>query len=707
MAEVIGLGASILGIATFGAQVVTKLRTFTRSYSTANEKVDELSSSVALTTSILTDLGNTVGEYEVEFRLKAENFAVAKSVCTLCFLRLKEGLHKAKKNDGERKGQVVNNISDDSMSPWRKLMFALGGEKDLLDLVASVERAKSNLQLLLDSVNLLVLKKLNKKQLLTKDQSEDLKILVQHIPALVVALKGADMVNWILKGPQHAPTLDKAYREYDNPTPMKVLLEEAAVPSDYITMNTVPIHPPDSSMFTKPDYFTSGDITIDRSIPEQNISALGDTFMTAANKNPEASITMDIRTTPTSQKYAPTSTQEFSGSGSPGKFESSPNQKPIALLRKEGAEKGLPEVEDIPQQSSSLPDTEDMPTFYEGWIIQSRRLPVIPKIYVFCGLKLRVYESYSNDLECTVKPFQGHQEELLRHVREFKKGYTELENRSRISLLLNDLGEDIQFEIKDLIAERDRAASSPWRWKVDALVNTSKPRGTRRLWKRKETTMGDEDWLIVLKGYMHDSSDDASIFALPERYHNPFASVAGDHRPHSVRQVSMVSVSGAPLANTISTRLWPAPPAIVPSYIKRKRPTTTLHRATMHSGPLGPPPNTEPQMVARESRSSVGRMIEIASSDEYHPRDEIRRDEVKPKSESVWEAERLWMSFWLHSQRTQTQPVVLSPVIDHAACKSYDIAIDPESAYHPQVDIWAFLECHLVLKRKAFVWTKV
>jgi hypothetical protein len=44
-----------------------------------------------------------------------------------------------------------------------KLKFALGGEQNLKDLVVSIETSKSTLQLLLDSVNLLILKKLSKK----------------------------------------------------------------------------------------------------------------------------------------------------------------------------------------------------------------------------------------------------------------------------------------------------------------------------------------------------------------------------------------------------------------------------------------------------------------------------------------------------------------------------------------------------------------
>jgi hypothetical protein len=46
---------------------------------------------------------------------------------------------------------------------WEKLKFAVGGEQNLKDLVVLIETSKSTLQLLLDSMNLLILKRLSKK----------------------------------------------------------------------------------------------------------------------------------------------------------------------------------------------------------------------------------------------------------------------------------------------------------------------------------------------------------------------------------------------------------------------------------------------------------------------------------------------------------------------------------------------------------------
>jgi len=172
MAEAISFGASILGIAAFGASVVTTLRTFASSYSNADEKVKDLSADVAVTVSILTELGNTIKEYEVEFGLKSDNFAGVKAICEKNFQRLQKALREAKHEqlkEGKGKGTEDVKSSKDVaqkeqiMGSWDKLKFALGGENSLKDLRLSMEIAKSNLQLLLDSLKLLILKKLNYK----------------------------------------------------------------------------------------------------------------------------------------------------------------------------------------------------------------------------------------------------------------------------------------------------------------------------------------------------------------------------------------------------------------------------------------------------------------------------------------------------------------------------------------------------------------
>lgn len=157
MAEaIIGLGASIAGLATFGAQIVTSLRTYASSYARAERKVDDLSNDLALLSSVLTDLGTCLTKYEAKLRFKVELFIEATATCERNLGRLSIALKKMKRNDAEaeraqRKGNATN------LGIWTKLMLALGGEKELNEFLTSIERSKSTLQLSLESFHLLVL----------------------------------------------------------------------------------------------------------------------------------------------------------------------------------------------------------------------------------------------------------------------------------------------------------------------------------------------------------------------------------------------------------------------------------------------------------------------------------------------------------------------------------------------------------------------
>lgn len=158
MAEGIALGASIAGLATFGAQIVTNLRTYASSYARAEQQINDLSSDLALINSILTDLGTSISKYEVKFRITAKNFVEVKKTCERNFNRLDKALKEVKKKD----------VADDegakrkkkSLGAWEKLMFALGGEKELKEFLTSIESSKSTLQLLLESFKLFILLRL-------------------------------------------------------------------------------------------------------------------------------------------------------------------------------------------------------------------------------------------------------------------------------------------------------------------------------------------------------------------------------------------------------------------------------------------------------------------------------------------------------------------------------------------------------------------
>jgi hypothetical protein len=161
MAEaVIGLGASIAGLATFAAQIVTALRTYASSYARAEQKINDLSSDLALISSILTDLGTSISKYELKFHITAKNFVEVKKTCERNFERLNEALKEVKKRDVEEEEGMGRKGKKKALGAWEKLMFALGGEKELMEFVISIESSKSTLQLLLESFKLFILLRL-------------------------------------------------------------------------------------------------------------------------------------------------------------------------------------------------------------------------------------------------------------------------------------------------------------------------------------------------------------------------------------------------------------------------------------------------------------------------------------------------------------------------------------------------------------------
>jgi hypothetical protein len=98
--------------------------------------------------------------------LKADNFAKAQVVYHRNFERLEKALRQARKPQKvpreDSSGKKVQG-EEQVANAWEKLKFALGGKDGAKELVISIETSKSNLQLLLDSTQLLILKKLNKE----------------------------------------------------------------------------------------------------------------------------------------------------------------------------------------------------------------------------------------------------------------------------------------------------------------------------------------------------------------------------------------------------------------------------------------------------------------------------------------------------------------------------------------------------------------
>jgi diphthamide synthase subunit DPH2 len=64
----IGFSASVLGIASAGISVASTLMRFSASYKSSAEKIEDLSSRVSLTATILTTVGNTIENHKDYFK---------------------------------------------------------------------------------------------------------------------------------------------------------------------------------------------------------------------------------------------------------------------------------------------------------------------------------------------------------------------------------------------------------------------------------------------------------------------------------------------------------------------------------------------------------------------------------------------------------------------------------------------------------------
>ena len=153
MAEAIGLAASILSIAGAGISVTSTLYSFAKSYSSVDAKVEGIAGSVSITAAILMNLGDIVKQNPQDFKKdeSEKRFKDATAACKKDFDCLKEALGRVKKEWKNETGGRMEKMT--TITPWDKLKWAIGGEKIIHDLMESLRESKSNLQLLLTSLN--------------------------------------------------------------------------------------------------------------------------------------------------------------------------------------------------------------------------------------------------------------------------------------------------------------------------------------------------------------------------------------------------------------------------------------------------------------------------------------------------------------------------------------------------------------------------
>jgi hypothetical protein len=157
MAETLGIGTSILGLAQLGVSLVTTLRI----YAAAEARINALSSDLAVMNNILTDLGTNISKYKIQFRIQAKLFLDVKEGCEKCFGKLGKALKVVGKEErrGEAEGDAKERMRR-NVGPWEKLMFALGGERETKVLLDELEKCKSTLRLVLQLFNWFILSKM-------------------------------------------------------------------------------------------------------------------------------------------------------------------------------------------------------------------------------------------------------------------------------------------------------------------------------------------------------------------------------------------------------------------------------------------------------------------------------------------------------------------------------------------------------------------
>ncbi|KAG4438989.1 hypothetical protein IFR05_005505 [Cadophora sp. M221] len=467
MAEAVGLGASILTLVSFGINVIKTLRSFSGSYSCAEQRITDLSNDVTLTVSLLTELSTTVTQYETEFKITAHNFQATKEGCERNFGRLEKALREAR---GEKirfvnfgGGKVIGDVdgkgkgSERKMTTWDRLKFAIGGEEEMRDLLRSIETAKSNLALLLDWVKLFILRELSKKHLLDEDQAGDLKLLVMHLPMLLKSLKGAGLV------PSEPKKKQPDVNEEVNPETDVGMANETAKGE----MNTV-----------------------------------ADKFI---DENDTAKINIAIVSTP-----------EKDIQSAPLKGTRAAILEPLTpLLNGKSEDVHIPSNPGLEHRRSL-----DNHSFYEGWVLEHKVKTAKPdSMMLVCGLKIKIFSKEYKRHKYTMSALSKDKSRLEKYILRGKRDRKDVgqEPSAFDDEMLASMPKEAQKEIRSLLRDRNGRAG-PYGWKMVALDSTF-GKEDRYFWKRLLSK--PTKWLVVLRGGVIEKDKD-EIEDLPDRFSTPW-----------------------------------------------------------------------------------------------------------------------------------------------------------------------------------------
>ncbi|GIK06348.1 hypothetical protein Aspvir_001996 [Aspergillus viridinutans] len=194
--EIIGIAASILQIADLGATVSVKLCTFYRQLKSADESAQSLSSEVALTCSILRQLGENLKQDEQTRLYSAQAFETAQDVlreCEKVFRRISAAV------DESRADATKNAIQRAA----RRFGFVLM-ERELDVLKGNLERLKSTMLLLLNVIMYAGQLRSRAESSVLQEQKGLIKVLVEEKKATEARLEELRRFDQLVKDLQSA-----------------------------------------------------------------------------------------------------------------------------------------------------------------------------------------------------------------------------------------------------------------------------------------------------------------------------------------------------------------------------------------------------------------------------------------------------------------------------------------------------------------------
>lgn len=156
MAEAIGLGASIVGIASAGITAAAAIFSFATSYRGSSGKLEDLASRVSLSATILEQVGKTITENEHYFKRDEfdEKFGRVTQRCKLDYDALNRAISKSRSSTGHGEPGLaedttrLNETTTKKMSPWKKLVWALGGKDAIEELQRSLAESMAQVSMM-------------------------------------------------------------------------------------------------------------------------------------------------------------------------------------------------------------------------------------------------------------------------------------------------------------------------------------------------------------------------------------------------------------------------------------------------------------------------------------------------------------------------------------------------------------------------------